>query len=150
MQSFRKSYGLKLLIKELRCYQNPESSSCVDLTLANYPLSFQKFYVLETGLSDIHKMTVSLMKMTFTKLKPRLVHHRDYEVFSNDKFRHSPLLQLSVESIGINSYGQEKLCSFMNKLLKSAQMKRSRLRNRYFKNRSKFNKNVYNKRRNLF
>ena len=150
MQSFRKSYGLKLLIKELRCYQNPESSSCIDLTLTNYPLSFQKFYVLETGLSDIHKMTVSLMKMTFTKLKPRLVHYRDYEVFSNDKFRHSPLLQLSGESIGINSYGQEKLCSFMNKLLKSAQMKRSRLRNRYFKNRSKFNKNIYNKRRNLF
>ena len=93
-------------------------------------------------------------------------------MFSKDKFRQSLLaIELSVKNIGIICYGREKflqLCAsvldnfasrrkkysrgnnmlFINKPLKSTQMKRSRLRNRYLKTRSEFNKNVYNKQRN--
>ena len=55
-------------------------------------------------------MTVPVMKMTSTKLMPRVIHYRDYKVFSNDKLRQSLLPELSVENIAINDYGLEKLC----------------------------------------
>ena len=75
MQSFCESYGLKSLIKEPICYKTPENPSKI----------FQNSCVLETGLSDFHKTTVSVLKKTFTKLKPRVIHYRDYKMFSNEK-----------------------------------------------------------------
>ena len=48
---------------------------------------FQNYCVTETGLSDFHKIIVSVMKTTFQKLKPRTVQYRDHTQFSNDDFR---------------------------------------------------------------
>ena len=33
-------------------------------------------HVIETGLSDFHKMIVTVMKTTYRKLEPRIVHYR--------------------------------------------------------------------------
>ena len=43
--------------------------TCIDLILTNKPRSFQHSYVIETGLSDFHKMTVNVMKTFFEKLQ---------------------------------------------------------------------------------
>ena len=43
----------------LICPLNP---TCIDLMLTNRPKSFQDTLVIETGLSDFHKMTVSVLK----------------------------------------------------------------------------------------
>ena len=65
MESFCESYRFKSLIKDPTCFKNPESPSCIDLILTNNPYSFQNSWVIETGLSDFHKMIVSVMKTTF-------------------------------------------------------------------------------------
>ena len=65
IETFCESYGLKNLIKVLTCYKNPQNPSCIDLILANTSLSFESSGVIETGLSDFHKMTVTVMKTTF-------------------------------------------------------------------------------------
>ena len=62
MMSFCESYTLSSLIKEPTCYKNPQNPSCLDLILTNSPYSFQYSCVIETGLSDYHKMTVTAMK----------------------------------------------------------------------------------------
>ena len=55
------TYHLISLIKEPTCYKNPSKPSCIDLILTNKPRSFQHSCVMETSLSDIHKMTVTVM-----------------------------------------------------------------------------------------
>ena len=65
MKSFCDSYTLTSLIKEPTCYKNLQNPSCIDLILTNSPYSFQNSYVVETGLSDFHKMTVTVMKTAY-------------------------------------------------------------------------------------
>ena len=78
---------MRSLIKEPTCYENPNKPSCIDLNLTNKPQSFQHSGVIETGLSDFHKMTVTVMKTFFEKLQPRVVNYRDYKYFENDRSR---------------------------------------------------------------
>ena len=108
MVFFCESYNFKSLIKNPTCFKNPENPSCIDLILTNSLYSFQNSCVIETGLSDFHKMTVSVMKTTFQKLKPKIVNYRDYSGFSNDDFRKNLLHNLSLEIINTNSNGLEK------------------------------------------
>ena len=55
-------------MKDPTCFKNPEIPSCTDLILTNSHYSFRNSYIIETGLSDFHKMIVSVMKTTFQKL----------------------------------------------------------------------------------
>ena len=87
MTVFCYTYDLKCLIKEPTCYKNPENPSCIDLILTNNPKCFQSSCVVETGLSDFHRMTVTVMKTTFKKFEPRIIHYRDYKNFQNDQCR---------------------------------------------------------------
>ena len=58
MESFCESYRFKSLIKDPNCFKNPENPSCIDQILTNSPYSFQYSCVIETDLSDFHKMIV--------------------------------------------------------------------------------------------
>ena len=70
---FCETYDLSSFIKVPTCYKNPEKSPCIDLLLTNRHKSFQNFSVVETQLSDFHKMTETVMKTTFEKLKLRVL-----------------------------------------------------------------------------
>ena len=41
MTSFCTLFKLKIIVKELTCYRNPENPSCIDLFLTNCPRSFR-------------------------------------------------------------------------------------------------------------
>ena len=49
-------------------YENTDRPSCIDLILTNCPCSFQNSCVIETGLSDSHKMVVTVMETTYKNL----------------------------------------------------------------------------------
>ena len=87
MTVFCDIYDLKSPIKEPTCYKKPENPSCIDLILQNNPKYFQNSCVVETDLSDFHRMTVTVMKTTFKKFKPRTILYRDYKNFQNDRYR---------------------------------------------------------------
>ena len=76
--------------------------------MTNSSYSFQNSCGIETGLSDFHVMTVTVMKTTYEKLKPRIVNYRDYKNFCNDAYRHILLDKLTTEIININCSGFEK------------------------------------------
>ena len=110
MQSFCESYNLKSLIKQPTCYKNPDKPTCVDLILTNVPRMFQSTCVIETGLSDFHLMTVTVMRKTFKKLSPRIISYRCYKDFSRETFRDCLVNNLSNEVFSNNDNGLEKFC----------------------------------------
>ena len=69
MSGFCDTFGLKRLIKDATCYKNRENSGSIDLILTNNPLSFQYSCVIETGLSDFHRMVVTVMETSFERLQ---------------------------------------------------------------------------------
>ena len=83
MQNFCNTYNFKCLVKEATCFKNVHNPSCIDLILTNRPLSFQNTNVIETGLSDFHKLTLTVMKSTFQKQVPKIFHYRNYKRFDN-------------------------------------------------------------------
>ena len=54
LKDFCNLYDLTNLINN--CYKNPNNPSCIDLLLTNSPKCFQNSCVIETGLSDFHRM----------------------------------------------------------------------------------------------
>ena len=105
---FCDSYGFKSLIKNATCYNNTGNPSCIDLILTNNYNSFQNPGLIETGVSDFHKMTITIIKTTFEKLKPNIIHYRDCRKCSNDQFRENLIFHLSTENITVDSNGMEK------------------------------------------
>ena len=60
---FFEIYNLKNMIREKTCFKNPNNPSCIDLIITNRPKGFQNCMVIETGLSNFHKMSITVMKM---------------------------------------------------------------------------------------
>ena len=116
METFCESYWLKNLVKVPTCYKNPQNPSCIDLILTNSSLSFQSSGVIETGLSDFHKMTVTVMKTTFQKLNTKIIHYRDYRKCFNVSFRQDLLSILVKEKINLNN-GLQKFVDICIKTL---------------------------------
>ena len=171
MAGFCDTYDLRSLIMEPTCYKNPENPTCIDLILTNHPFTFQNSCVLETDLPDFHKMTVTIMKASFQRLQPRIINYRDYRRFQNDVFREELLSELLDVSIGENeedfsnfldickknvnyhapckqNYVRGNHLPFMNKTLSKEIMKRTRLRNKFLKNKNDYNKREFSKQRN--
>ena len=107
MKPFRKTYDLSSLIEVSTCYESLEKPSCIDLLWTNGPKSFQNWSV-GTGLSDFHKMTVTVIKTTFEKLKPRVSYFRNWNEFCNEKFKIQLLTKLSLENFNNNRNGINK------------------------------------------
>ena len=102
--------GLKSLIRQPTCYKSPSNLTCIDLILTNAPQKFQSTFVLETGLSDFHLMTVTVMRKIFKKLKPRTINYRSYKHFSNEAYRGSLVHELSKEVFVNNDDSLQRFC----------------------------------------
>ena len=70
MKDFCERYNLENLIKEPTCFKNPNNPSSIDVMLTNRKNSFQNSMTVETGLSDHHKLTVSILKIFFKNKEP--------------------------------------------------------------------------------
>ena len=88
-KTFCSNFNLNSMINRPTCYKNPDKPTCIYLILTNCRGSFQNSCVIETGLSDSHKMIVMLMKTSYRKIEPRVINYRDYKSFSNEGFRKS-------------------------------------------------------------
>ena len=61
MNEFCEIYDFVNLIKKPTCYKNPKNPSSIDVMLTNRKCSFQHSTTIETGLSDYHKMTITVL-----------------------------------------------------------------------------------------
>ena len=159
MTGFCETYKLRNLVKHPTCFKNPENPSCIDLILTNRPLSFLTTTVIETRLSELHKMIVAVMKVHFPKMKPRAIRYRKYKTFNNDAFVDTLRQELTKQGKVLDEKGLDafsETCTdvldkhapqrkqylrsnhkpFMNNEISKAVMRRTRLQNRLLKNRS--------------
>ena len=139
--------------------------------LTNFPRMFQSRCVIETGLSDFHLMTVTVLRKTFKKVRPRIINYRSFKHFSNEAFRVSFKSNLSNEVYVNNDNGLERFCKtaietlnkiapikkkyargnqmpFMTKELSKEIMLRSRLRNKFLAGKTDENRFLYTQQRN--
>ena len=63
LQEFCAIFSLKNLIKEPTCFKSLEKPTGIDHILTNHPKSFQHSGTFETGYSDFHKLTYTVLKM---------------------------------------------------------------------------------------
>ena len=107
ISEFLNLYSLKNLVKQSTCFKNPNKPTCIDLILTNCPRSLQNTDTFETGLSDFHKLTFTVLKQHFPKQKPRVVIHRQYKNFRIDYFRielENALLKYDINNIDYDSF----------------------------------------------
>ena len=170
LEQFCETYNLKSLIKVPTCFKSIENPSCIDLILTNHPKCFQHSDVYETGLSDFHKLTFTVLKTHFQKIKPRIIRYRDYKNFNNNLYKDELVKELSLNNIQPDDLNQFITISkhvlqmqapikekhvrynqamFMNKPLQKAIMNRSRLLNKYRKKKTEETKLAYKKQRNF-
>ena len=62
LNAFSNVNNLKSLNKEPTCFKNPNNPSCIDLFLTNRSRYFQNTPTTETGISDFHKLVVTVLK----------------------------------------------------------------------------------------
>ena len=95
LDEFCQTYNLGNIINKPTCFKNTKNPSRIELVLTNKPESFLKAKTVETGLSDFHKIVVSVLKTSFKKQRPNIVTYRDYKRFDNEKFRNSLITYFS-------------------------------------------------------
>ena len=64
--------------------QNP---SCIDLLLTNNVYAFQQTSAICTGLSDCHKLVLTVLKTTVPRSQPKEITYRDYKQFDSSKLK---------------------------------------------------------------
>ena len=153
MKSFSQIHNFKNLLDKPTCYKIPTNPSCADLFITNKPRSFQNSRMFETRLSDIHNMTLTVLKSSFAKQKPRILIHHNYRFFNDTLFRDQVLNKLRNSNLQISDkdlkHFKETCLSVVNTIapLKSRSIRvnhvRPKLRKKFLKSRSVSDKKVY-------
>ena len=94
LEDFMDEFHAKNLVKEPTCFMSAENPSCIDLFITNSYRSFQKTTTVSTGLSDFHKMVVTVLKTTFPKADPKIITYRDSSKFSLADFENDLKINL--------------------------------------------------------
>ena len=67
MKDFRLIYDCKNIIRIKTCHNNPGTQKSIDLKMTNTPKSFQNSQEIKTGISNFHKMCLTVLKVFYTK-----------------------------------------------------------------------------------
>ena len=76
--------SLKNLSRGPVCFKNPNNPSCMGFFLTNRQQCFQKTCAIETGISDFHKMVVTVMKTHYKKEKAKPFNTEIIKIFMNN------------------------------------------------------------------
>ena len=169
MEEFCSMYNFESPIKDPTCFKNPEKPTTIGHILTNHLKCFQHSGVYETGLSDFHRLTLTVLKVFHSKQNPKIIQYRDYKNFTNEHFRTDLLRELSFQNVQPNEFDKfifiaSKLLNshaplkkkyitcnqavFINKQLRIAIMTRTRLLNKLRKFNCPENQLTYKRQRN--
>ena len=168
LRDFLYEHNATNLVKQKTCYKNIDNPSCIDLFITNCHQSFQNTTAICTGLSDFHKMIITVMKNEIPKDMPKIVQYRDYKKFVKKDFHielkeklqcgvinnYSKFEQIFIEVLNKHAPPKKKVFRanhkpYMTKKLMKAIMRRSALENKYYKNKSIDTYRAYKKQRNF-
>ena len=66
--------------------KNPNNPFCIDLFLTNRPKYFQSTMTMETGISDFHKMVITVLNFFYRKQEPKIVYQRNHKTLNTSLF----------------------------------------------------------------
>ena len=159
----RDTFALINLVKEF--FQKQK------VLLTNRPNCFQNTVISETGLSDFHKLVITIFRSTFIKFPPKSIRQRSYKSFNKQNFVHeldqklikgdiyktddsySKLTEIFSEVLQKRAPTKSKTirenqAPFMNKKLSKIIMSKSRIKSKYLKCSSRLNYLAYKKIKN--
>ena len=161
LNSFSNVNNLKSLNKEPTCFKSPNNPSCIDLFLTNSSRYFQNTSIIETGISDFHKLVVKVLKMFYKKQRLKTIQNRNYKTFNEHLFRielkkelakrdlnkaelaefHNEFLSVLNKQAAIKyKYIRDNNSSYMTKSLRKEIVLRSRLHNKFLKTKTEESK----------
>ena len=167
LDTFLYQHDFKNINKEPTCFKNIDNPSCIDFFFTNSPKSFFNTDSFFIGLSDFHKMVLTVFKTTFEKSMPKEIIYRDYKNFNEDNFNEEIRKKCSIHRIKnyedfeknyldvLNKQAPRKKkilranhAPYVTKLMRKAIMKRSNLQTKYFKLKTTESLNKYKKQKN--
>ena len=167
LRDFLYEHNAKNLVKQNTCFKSIENPSCIDLFITNFSRCFQNTTTISTGLSDFHKMIVTIMKTTIPKNKPKIIQYRDYKKIVENNFRielkdklqnqeinnYAKFEEIFLEVLNKHAPPKKKVVRanhkpFMTKQLRKAIMKRSELENKYYRDKSVVSSRAYKRQKN--
>ena len=169
ISDFLDLYDFKNLVKDKTCFKSLDNPSCVDLFITNCNRSFMHTKAISAGISDFHKMILTVLKTTFQKAKPREIIYRCYKHFDQNKFRDELGQKLLLLCNSDKGYDQFEIVilnilnkhaplkkkvvranevPYMTKALRKAIANRSRLENRYYREKTDVSRIAYKKQKN--
>ena len=97
--TFLYQHELTSINRNPTCYKNPNNPSCIDHILTNSPKSFFKTETVFTGLSDFHKLVLSVFKLHFSKAKAKEISYKNFRDFKENNFNWDLQNRLSAQSV---------------------------------------------------
>ena len=170
LRLFCNQYKLKSPNKDPTCYKNIDNPSCIDLLLTNSAKSFENTCTIETSLSDLHKLVVTVLNEKHERMPPKVIQYRnskkfDYAIFNDNLCKQTKNLTfsefdfLTIRKIFMEisnkfaplkkKYIRSNHSKFVTKELSKAIVLRSKLRNQFLKTKTQESKMKYNKQKNL-
>ena len=122
---FLHQHDLENLVKGKTCFKNANNPGTIDLFLTNNSLAFQNTTTTFTGLSDCHKLVLTVLNTTFSKNKLKELFYHDYKKFNFSDFDDELKTIFSRNTVG-SCYQFDQI--FLNVLGKHAPIKRKLLR----------------------
>ena len=115
LKDFLYEFKARNLVKQKTCFKSINNPRCIDLFLTNCYQKFLNTTAVSTGLSDFHKMVVTVMKTTFPKAKPKIIQYRDNKNFVEEDFRFELRTRLRNETVNNYSKFEEVFLEVLNK-----------------------------------
>ena len=158
MKNFIYERNLKNLVKEPTCFKNVENPTTIDLFLTNFSRSFFSTKTITTGISDFHKMVLTILRNKYPKRDPKVIEYRCYRNMDRREFRKNLKHSLSgannieefhniyLRTLDIHAPLKKKTirtnpAPYMTKNLRKAIMRRSALKNKFFRDKSPHSEN---------
>ena len=130
MTEFCDTYNLKNLVKDPTCFKNAQNPTSIDMNLTNRSEDFRASCCIETGISDFHKMVISILYADYKKIKPTKVKYRNYKKFNIGHFKAELTQSLRTYELENIKYDEFKE-TFVGILNKHAHMKEKLMRQQY-------------------
>ena len=161
LQGLKDAFCLENLIKEPTCFKSTVPTT-IDLIVTNQKSLFMKSSAYESGLSDYNKLSTTILRKSITRGNPRNILYMDHKVFDQKKFEDQLRSHLaSVKAVDYSQFHEiflktldaiapikKKILRFnhdplMSKALRKAILVRSKLKNKFNKNRTGENWDSY-------
>ena len=101
LSNFLYEHDLYNLAKIVTCFKNSFKPTSIDLFVTTENTNFQNTVAVCSGLSDFHKLVLTVLKTSFDKNTPCEVLYRCYKNFSSESFNEDLQKKLSITQINI-------------------------------------------------